>query len=107
MNAKERVLKALNHEEPDRIPTSEGTFDNLEIVEHYGEKYVFQGIGKILKLLYFLNFKSERRMTKFLSRWAQKKFIIRKCICCNLIKQLKTMKCIILRFSMLFIWLYS
>ncbi|MBN2151186.1 MAG: hypothetical protein JW839_07075 [Candidatus Lokiarchaeota archaeon] len=48
MDAKERIHKALDHEEPDRVPVSEGTIDNLKIVKHYGGEYVFQGIKTIL-----------------------------------------------------------
>jgi hypothetical protein len=49
MNAKERILKTLNHEEPDRIPSFEGSIDNLKIYEYYGEKYAYQGIGKLFR----------------------------------------------------------
>lgn len=77
MDAKERVIKALNHEEPDKVPTSEGTFDNLRINKYYGEKYVFQGIGKMIRRLWYLNFKSDKRLTKFLTKWAQKKTVIK------------------------------
>ncbi len=44
MNAKERVLNAINHEEPDKVPSFELSIDNLKICEHFGEKYVFQGL---------------------------------------------------------------
>ena len=36
MNAPERVLATLNHEEPDRVPAFESTFTNNKIVRHYG-----------------------------------------------------------------------
>lgn len=70
-------MKALNHEEADRVPSTEGTVDNLAICKYYGEKYVFQGIGKSIKRLWYLNFKSDRRLTKFLTKATQKKFFIR------------------------------
>ena len=38
MDAVERVLKAINHEEPDRVPTFESAFTNDTIVKHYGIK---------------------------------------------------------------------
>jgi len=38
MNAEERVLKAINHEEPDRVPAFESAFTNNTIMEHYGIK---------------------------------------------------------------------
>lgn len=36
MKAPERVLKAVNHEEPDRVPAFESAFTNNTIVKHYG-----------------------------------------------------------------------
>ena len=36
MNAQERVLKAINHEEPDRVPAFESAFTNNTIMKHYG-----------------------------------------------------------------------
>ncbi len=38
MDARERVFKALNHEEPDRVPSTEGTIDNLSICKHFSVK---------------------------------------------------------------------
>jgi uroporphyrinogen decarboxylase len=38
MNAPERVLKAVNHEEPDRVPAFESAFTNNTIMAHYGIK---------------------------------------------------------------------
>ena len=46
MNARERILKTLDHEEPDKVPSFELSIDNLKICNHFGEEYVFQGIGK-------------------------------------------------------------
>lgn len=43
MNARERVLTTLNHEEPDKVPSFEISIDNLPICNHFGEEYVFQG----------------------------------------------------------------
>lgn len=36
MKAPERVLKAINHEEPDRVPAFESAFTNNTIMRHYG-----------------------------------------------------------------------
>ena len=36
MNAPERVLTAIQHEEPDRVPAFESAFTNNTIMEHYG-----------------------------------------------------------------------
>ena len=38
MNGQERVLKAINHEEPDRVPAWESAFTNNTIAKHYGMK---------------------------------------------------------------------
>jgi len=36
MNAAERILATVNHEEPDRVPAFESAFTNNTIMEHYG-----------------------------------------------------------------------
>jgi uroporphyrinogen decarboxylase len=46
MNARERLLKALDHEEPDKVPSFELSIDNFKICKHFDEEYVFQGIVK-------------------------------------------------------------
>ncbi len=38
LTAPERVLKTVNHEEPDRVPAWESAFTNNTIMEHYGMK---------------------------------------------------------------------
>ncbi len=60
MNAQERILKAINHEEPDRVPWFELGIDNLKIIEHYGARYELQGFGKVLKDLYS-SFKGDKK----------------------------------------------
>ena len=64
MNARERVLKALNHEEPDHIPSFEISIDNLTICKHFGEEYVFQGIGKTFSDTYDLCKGNTKELTK-------------------------------------------
>jgi len=46
MDARERLFKTLNHEEPDRVPSFELSIDNLNICKHFGMEYVFQGMVK-------------------------------------------------------------
>ncbi len=58
MKAKGRVLKAINHEEPDRVPSFEGSIDNLKICDYYEEKYSYQDIGKLFKTLSAVPFKN-------------------------------------------------
>ena len=60
MNAQERIVKTINHEEPDRVPWFELGIDNLKIVGHYGSKYELQGFGKVLKDLY-KSFKGDKK----------------------------------------------
>ena len=50
MDAKERVIKTICHEEPDRVPSYESSIDNLRICKHYRVKYgllgaIFSHIG--------------------------------------------------------------
>ena len=52
MNARERVIKTINHEEPDRVPSYEGSIDSKIILEHYGEKYGVDDLANIQKTLY-------------------------------------------------------
>jgi len=52
MNSRERVLSVLNHRKPDKIPSYEGTIDNLEICEKYNVKYAYKGItSKFIQVL--------------------------------------------------------
>lgn len=66
MNARERVITAINHEEPDRIPSYEGSIDNLSIINYYGEDYGIDGLAKLQKLLYFLSFGSTKLLNKLM-----------------------------------------
>ena len=68
MNAKERVLKTSNHEEPDRIPSFEVSIDNLKICEHYGLKYGYQGSGDLLKQTYDLLKGDTKVLKKFVDK---------------------------------------
>ena len=77
MDAKERIFKTLNHEEPDRVPCSEGTIDNLAICKYHGTKYLFKGAARGLKTMYYLSLGNERRLTNILLKWGQKKSTLR------------------------------
>lgn len=48
MKAPERILKAINHEEPDRVPAFESAFTNNTIMKHYG----MEEVGRGYKILY-------------------------------------------------------
>ncbi|MHA1231373.1 MAG: uroporphyrinogen decarboxylase family protein [Candidatus Helarchaeota archaeon] len=56
MNAPTRVLKAIEHEEPDRVPAFESAFTNNTIMKHYGIKDG-EGLLKGIKILRFLPFR--------------------------------------------------
>ena len=47
MNAPERILKAVNHEEPDRVPAFESAFTNNTIMAHYGVKIKSMKVRRI------------------------------------------------------------
>lgn len=66
MNARERVVKAINHEEPDRIPSYEGSIDNLGILNYYGEKYGIDGLANLQKLMYYFAFGNNNLLNKLL-----------------------------------------
>ncbi len=65
MNAKERILKVVNHEEADRVPSFEGTIDNLTIYNHFGLKYGYQGNGDLLRKTYDLMKGDTQLLKKF------------------------------------------
>ncbi|TFF89682.1 MAG: hypothetical protein EU548_06870 [Promethearchaeota archaeon] len=56
MDAPTRVLKSINHEEPDRVPAFESAFTNDTIMKHYGIKGI-GGLNSGLKILRFLPFR--------------------------------------------------
>ena len=55
MDAPTRVMKTLNHEEPDRVPAYEA-FTNNAIMNHYGIP-TSHGVGNTFKVLSYLPFK--------------------------------------------------
>lgn len=68
MDAKERVLTAINHEEPDKVPSFEVSIDNLKVYEHYGLKYGYQGNGDLLKKTYDLLKGDTNTLKKFIDK---------------------------------------
>ncbi|MHA1751524.1 MAG: uroporphyrinogen decarboxylase family protein [Candidatus Helarchaeota archaeon] len=56
MDAPTRVLMAINHEEPDRVPAFESAFTNNTIMRHYGIK-PSAGLFAGLKILRFIPFR--------------------------------------------------
>jgi len=68
MDAKERIIMTINHEEPDKVPSYEGSIDNLSVCNHYDVRYSFQGIGSAMKIGYNLCFRSRKLFNKVLSK---------------------------------------
>ncbi len=52
MDARERVIKAINHEEPDKVPSYESSIDNLKILNHYDEQYGVDGLATIQEIIF-------------------------------------------------------
>lgn len=68
MNAKERILKAINHEVPDRVPSFELSIDNLSIYNYFNTKYGFQGNGDLLRKTYDLIQGNTELLKKFINK---------------------------------------
>ncbi len=77
MDAKDRVLKAINHEEADRVPYWEASIDNLKICEYYGAKYSFQGVRGYVNLIYKLSFGNSKLMTKYIRMATRRNLVIK------------------------------
>jgi len=77
MDAKERILKAINHEEADRVPYWEASIDNLKVCDYYGTKYAFQGVSGYIKIVYNLAFRNAKLMTKIIRFATKRKFVIK------------------------------
>ncbi len=68
MDAKERIIRTICHEEPDKVPSYEGSIDNLSVCEHYDLKYSLQGLGAAMKMAYNLCFRSKKLLNKLASK---------------------------------------
>ena len=77
MKAKERILAALNHKEPDKVPTFELSIDNIQICKYYGVKYAMQTMVKGLKVVQKLFLGNLKRMSRFSINLMSKSFIIK------------------------------
>lgn len=80
MKAIERVLKTLNHEEPDRVPSYELVVDHIEICKHYGEDYVFQGVVKSFNDTFELCQRDVERTTQTILKATETRSYIRNTI---------------------------
>ncbi|MDD1778453.1 MAG: hypothetical protein LUQ65_09830, partial [Candidatus Helarchaeota archaeon] len=77
MDAKERMLKAINHEEADRVPSLELSIDNLRVYKHYGSKYSMQSMGPLSKAMHYLFLGSSKLTSKVLVGSMSKKIALR------------------------------
>ncbi|GAB4313479.1 MAG: hypothetical protein Kow0069_14600 [Promethearchaeota archaeon] len=51
MNSRDRVMAALEHEEPDVVPLYEGSIENVAIAEYFGGKPPANGLRRYMRLL--------------------------------------------------------
>ena len=68
MKAVERVLKTINLEEPDRVPTFEAAIDNYYLHKHVGLKPSLEGGVKLQKNLYNLFLGSKKLLNKVMTK---------------------------------------
>jgi uroporphyrinogen-III decarboxylase len=68
MDAKERIIKIINHEEADRVGSFEISIDNLKIYEHYNLTYGYQGNGGLLMKTYDLMKGDTALLKKFIDK---------------------------------------
>jgi len=68
MDAPTRVLMAINHEEPDRVPAFESTFTNNTIMKHYG--FNSMPMGGLLKMLRYVPFRHSLLRSTFKNKRA-------------------------------------
>ncbi|MFX0027313.1 MAG: uroporphyrinogen decarboxylase family protein [Candidatus Hermodarchaeota archaeon] len=80
MLARERILKTIEHEEPDHIPSFETSVDNLQVCKYFGEKYFIDEVVKMQKFCFNLCFRNKKILSKFMNFMASKDFGIKKAI---------------------------
>ncbi|MCP4764487.1 MAG: hypothetical protein GY870_22115, partial [archaeon] len=68
MDAIDRVLKAMEHEEPDRVPIYEALIDNRPIYNHFKEEYVYDGMIKSISDTYEICNGDTKELTKLIIR---------------------------------------
>jgi uroporphyrinogen decarboxylase len=80
LQARERILKTIEHEEPDRVPSFETSVDNLQVCKYYGEKYFIDEVVKLQRFCYNICFRSNKLLSKFMNSMAKKDFALKKAI---------------------------
>jgi uroporphyrinogen decarboxylase len=66
MNACERIIKAISHEEPDFVPSFEASIDNLAVCKHFKVKYGLLGAGQAYKTVYDMKFENKEQFNKLM-----------------------------------------
>jgi uroporphyrinogen decarboxylase len=80
LQARERILNTIDHEEPDRVPSFETSVDNLQVCKYFGEKYFIDEVVRMQKFCYNLCFRNEKLLTRFMNFMTRKDFGIKKAI---------------------------
>jgi hypothetical protein len=80
LQARERILKTIEHEEPDHVPSFETSVDNLQVCKYYGVKYFIDEVVRMQKFCYNLCFMSGRLLSRFMRFMTKKDFAIKKAI---------------------------
>ena len=68
MDAKTRIRKTLEHEEPDRIPSFEAGIDNVKICNYFGEDYFLESAFSMQNLLHNLLFGNLKLINRVMSK---------------------------------------
>ncbi len=66
MTARERIIKAISHEEPDFVPSFEASIDNLAVCKHFKVKYGLLGAGQSYKTVYDMKFENSKQFNKLM-----------------------------------------
>jgi len=78
MDAIDRVMKSLNHEEPDRVPSYEIEVDNYDVCNHFGEEYIYEGLVKWIVDAYEIVKGDTDALTNTMLRATQTRYFLQK-----------------------------
>ncbi len=66
LSARERIIKTICHEEPDRVPSYESSIDNLSICKHFRVRYGLLGAGQTYKTVYEMKFENNEQFNNLM-----------------------------------------
>ena len=69
MTARERIIKTIDHEEPDFVPSFEASIDNLAVCKHFKVKYGLLGAGQAYKIVYDMKFENSEQFNKLMGEF--------------------------------------